>query len=143
MFRVMTRTIRVSTLLGVLLAAGCATTAPVPPVRHDIADLPMLETLRYQADRSVVIESPTVRAARLLYRGRVEPGSLAVETQRALEAAGWRLVSATSMPGPGTTQVYERGDAYLQVRIWEGGLFGYYTYLELSRTQPAARSATR
>ncbi len=131
-----------STILAVLLTIGCATTSPVPPLRSELADFPTLEGLSYRAGESVVIESPTVRAARLVYRGRLEPGSLAIETQKALEAAGWRLVTSTSVAGPGTTQVYERGDAFLQVRIWEGGLFNYYTYLEVSRTQLARRSVS-
>ncbi len=124
-----------------LLAAGCATTG-VPPLRSEFGDVPVLEGLSYRPDDSIVIETPTVRAARLLYRGRMEPGSVAVEMQKGLEANGWRLIRGTSVARHGTMQLYEKGEASLQLQVWEGGLFGYYTYLEVSGTRPTGRAAT-
>jgi hypothetical protein len=128
-------------ILGVLLlAAGCATTS-MPPLRSEFGDVPMLEGLTYQADESVVIETKSVRAARLLYRGRMEPGSVVVEMQKSLEANGWRLVRATSVARHGTIQLYEKGDASLQIQVWEGGSFNYYTYVEVSGTRPVTPGA--
>lgn len=125
-----------ATILGVLLlAAGCATTS-VPPLRSEFGDVPLLEGLSYQPAQSVIIETKSVRAARLLYRGRMEPGSVVVEMQKAIEANGWRLIRTTSVAGHGTMQLYEKGDASLQLQVWEGGMFGYYTYVEVSGTRP-------
>jgi hypothetical protein len=126
-----------TTLVVVLLvAAGCATTG-VPPLRSEFGDVPVLEGLTYRPDDSIVIETQNVRAVRLLYRGRMEPGSVAVEMQKGLEAAGWRLVRGTTVARHGTMQLFEKRDASLQVQVWEGGLFGYYTYVEVSGTRPA------
>ncbi len=126
---------RTVTLGVLLLAAGCATVS-VPPLRSEFGDVPLLEGLSYQPGQSVVIETKTVRAARLLYRGRMEPGSVVVEMQKGIEANGWRLVRTTAVAGHGTMQLYEKGEASLQLQVWEGGMFGYYTYVEVSGTRP-------
>ncbi len=131
-----------TTLVVLLLAAGCATTASIPPLRSEFSDVPVLEGLSYRPDDSIVIETQSVRAARLLYRGRMEPGSVAVEMQKGLETNGWRLVRSTSVARHGTMQLYEKGEASLQIQVWEGGLFGYYTYVEVSGTRPAHQSRT-
>ncbi len=127
-------------ILAVFLLTACATTTL--PVRGEFADIPVLAGLSYRVDESMIIESPSVRAARLLYRGRMEPGSLAVEMQKGLEANGWRLVRSTSISALGTTQLYEKQEASLQLRIWEAGLFNYYTYLDIATTRPTSRPAT-
>jgi hypothetical protein len=135
---------RLIVLATLVFAAGCATTASVPPLRSDLGEIPVLDGLSYRPADSFVMESRNVRAARLVYRGRLEPGSVAVELQKGLEAAGWRVVRTTSGSGgsgPGTIQFYEMGPASLQVQVWEGGLFGYYTYVEVSATRPIVAPA--
>jgi hypothetical protein len=85
---------------------------------------------------STVIESPTVKAARLVYRGRLEMDSLTVAMRTTLEANGWRHVTSTTSPH-GVTQVYEKAGSSLEVRLWEGWI---YTYVELTASralQPA------
>jgi hypothetical protein len=124
-----------------LLTAGCATVS-VPPLRSEFADVPVLEGLTYQPYESVVIEARNVRATRLLYRGHMEPGSVVVEMQKGLEANGWRLIRTTSIAGHRAVQLYEKGDASLQLQVWEDGLFNYYTYVELSGTRPVTPTAT-
>jgi len=59
--------------------------------------------------RSTVIESPTIKAARLFYKGRVTPDSLAVAFRTSLEANGWRDLSSTTAAQRGTTQVLRKG----------------------------------
>ena len=121
--------------LLLLLTTACATTAS-RPVRSEFEDIPVPKGLSYLEDRSTIIESPSVKAARLLYRGRIEAGSLAVAMRTTLEANGWRSVSATSAGDHGMLQVYEKTGNSLQVRIWEGI---YFTYVELTAsraTQP-------
>ena len=50
-----------------------------------------------------------MKAARLVYRGRVEPESLGTAMRSLLESNGWRPVSSTSIASNnGTTQVYEK-----------------------------------
>lgn len=115
--------------LVLLLSTACATTTS-RPVRSEFEDLPVPKGLAYRESGSVIIESPQVKAARLLYRGRIEPTSLAAALRATLEANGWRHVSSTSGT-EGTLQVYEKAGDSLQVRIWEGWV---YTYAEYTRT---------
>src|SRR5206468_480583 len=61
-----------ATLVLMLLATACATTR----LRTGFDDVPLPRGLTYQPQRSVVIESPSVKAAKLVYRGRLEPESL-------------------------------------------------------------------
>jgi hypothetical protein len=124
------------------LLGACASTKGIPPVRSEFMDIPLPEGLVYIADQSAVIESETVRAARLLYSSKFEPGSLVLSIQEGLAGAGWRLVRTSSFPNLGTVQIYEKGDASLQVRIWEGGAFKGSTYVELSGTRATARAKT-
>jgi hypothetical protein len=111
--------------------AACAS-APPRAVRSEFEDIPVPKGLTYQPNRSTVIESPMVKAARLVYRGRVEPESLSVAMRTTLEANGWRNVSSTTTAGTGMTQVYEKGGNSLQVQIWEGII---YTYVELTASR--------
>jgi hypothetical protein len=117
-------------LIG-FLVAGCAGTAPRPP-RSEFEDIPVPKGLTYQPDKSTVIESPSVKAARLIYRGRLEPESLGQAMRATLEANGWRHVSSTTTSGRGTVQVYEKANNALQVYISEGI---WYTYVELDATR--------
>ncbi len=120
----------VAVVLVAGLLIGCATTSR--PLRSEFEDIPVPKGLSYLEDRSTIIESPSVKAARLIYRGRIEPVSLGVAMRTTLEANGWRSVSATSAGGQGTTQVYEKGGNSLQVRVWEEW---YYTYVELTASR--------
>jgi hypothetical protein len=123
-----------------LTLSACSSTKGVPPIRSEFMDIPLPGGLVYIADRSAVIESETVRAARLMYSSKFEPGSLVLSIQEGLLGNGWRLVRTTSFPSLGTLQLYEKGEASLQVRIWEGGAFGASTYVELSGTRATART---
>ena len=60
----------VAAFLVLALTAGCATTSS-RPVRSEFEDIPVPKGLSYQPSKSTIIESPTVKAARLVYRGRV------------------------------------------------------------------------
>lgn len=125
--------------LVLVLTAACSTTQAVPPVRSEFGDIQLPEGLVYLADESAFIESGTARAARLVYKSSFEPGSLVLSLQTALEGSGWRLVRGTTFPKHGTIQLYEKGEASLQVRIWEGGAFNSRTYVELSGSRPTDR----
>ncbi len=131
-----------ATLAVAVALSACASTKGVPPLRSEFMDIPLPSGLEYVADQSAVIESETVRAARLMYSSKFEPGSLAISIQEGLLGNGWRLVRATSFPTLGTLQLYEKGEASLQVRIWEGGAFNGSTYVELSGTRATARAKT-
>jgi len=123
-----------------LSLSACSSTKGIPPIRSEFMDIPLPAGLEYIADQSAVIESETVRAARLVYSSKFEPGSLVLSIQEGLLGGGWRLVRATSFPKQGTIQLFERGEASLQVRIWEGGAFSGSTYVELSGTRATART---
>jgi hypothetical protein len=124
--------------VALLLATACAS-APSRPVRSEFEDIPVPKGLAYQSERSVVIESPSVKAARLVYRGRIEPDSLGSAMRTTLEANGWRHVSTTAAAKHGATQVYEKGGNSLQVQIWEGL---WYTYVELTGSRALMGPAT-
>ena len=110
-----------------LITTACVS-APPRPVRSEFEDIPVPKGLEYQARKSKVYESPSVKAAWLVYRGRVEMQSLALAMRTTLEANGWRNVSATSTSDQGTTQIYDKGGNTLHVRLWE---HLFYTYVEI------------
>ncbi len=118
-------------LLLVFVAVGCASSAARPP-RSEFEDILVPKGLTYQPSMSTVIESPSVKAARLVYRGRLEPESLGQAMRATLEANGWRHISSTSTSGRGTIQVYEKASNALQVHVYEGL---WYTYVELDATR--------
>ena len=118
----------------VTMVAGCAS-AP-RPVRSEFEDIPVPKGLALDASKTTIIESPSVKAGRLFYKGRVEPKSLATAFRTTLEANGWRHVSSTTFSKEGTTQVYEKDGNSLQVQIYEGW---WYTWVELIATRVLAR----
>ena len=126
----------VAAFLLLALTAGCATTSS-RPTRSEFEDIPVPKGLTYQPSKSTIIESPTVKAARLVYRGRLEVDSLAVAMRTTLEANAWRHVSSTSAAEHGITQVYEKSGSSLEVRLLDGW---WYTFVELtaSRSQQQA-----
>jgi hypothetical protein len=124
-------------MFPLMLLAGCAT-APTRPPASEFDDIPVPKGLHFHSDKSVLIETPSVKAARLVYRGRIQPDSLATAMRTTLEANGWRNVSSTAGGGKHATQVYEKAGTSLQVQIWEGLIF---TYVEITtgRGQTPAR----
>src|SRR5215468_8677734 len=98
--------IAVTLVLGLTLAA-CSSTKGIPPIRSEFMDIPLPGGLEYIADQSAVIETETVRAARLMYSSKFEPGSLVLSIQEGLLGQGWRLVRTSSFPGQGTMQLYQ------------------------------------
>jgi hypothetical protein len=122
----MTRRGLAATVAASLLFGACASTAP-RSARTDFEDIPVPKGLAYQADDSTIIETPNVKAVRYVYRGRLEPESLATAIRSTLEANGWRHVSSTRNKDHGATQVYEKEGDSLQVQVSEGI---WYTYAE-------------
>jgi hypothetical protein len=114
-----------------LTLTACASSPPKQP-RSEFEDIPVPKGLTLDWNKSTIIESPTVKAARLFYKGRLEPDSLATAFRATLEANGWRHLSSTTSSDKGTTQVYEKAGQSLQVLIYEGW---YYTWVELSATR--------
>jgi hypothetical protein len=136
------KTKMLATLAVAVALSACASTKSIPPLRSEFMDIPLPGGLEYIPGESAVIESETVRAARLMYSSKFEAGSLVLSIQEGLVGSGWRLVRASSFPTLGTIQLYEKGEASLQVRIWEGGAFNGSTFVELSGTRATARAKT-
>ena len=89
-----------------------------------------------------MIESPSVKAARIFYKGRVEVESLAVALRTTLEANGWRHLSSTTASDKGVTQIYDKPGSSLQVTVYESW---YYTWVEMAATRlitPAGTAST-
>ena len=122
----------------IVTIAGCATFTP-RAARSEFEDIPVPKGLAYVDGESTIIESPNVKAAKLVYRGRVEPVSLGNAMRSTLEANGWRHVSSATAGDKGTTQVYEKPGNALQVRVWESW---YYTYVELTASRTLTSAAT-
>ena len=121
-----------SLVLGIMLTlTACASSPPQPP-RSEFEDIPVPKGLTLDWNKSTVIESPTLKAARLVYKGRVEPDSLGLLFRTTLEANGWRHLTTTTGSDKGTTQVYDKSGNSLQVLIYEGL---YYTWVEVSATR--------
>ena len=124
--------------LVLALTAGCATTSP-KAARSEFEDIPVPKGLTYQPSKSTIIESPTVKAARLVYRGRLEVESLGIAMRTTLEANGWRHVSTTSAGDHGVTQVYEKSGSSLEVRVLDGW---WFTYIELTASRAQQQATT-
>src|SRR5262245_36708326 len=128
----------VAAFLVLAFAAGCAS-APPKAVRSEFEDIPVPKGLAYQPDKSTIIESPTVKAARLVYRGRLEVESLAVAMRTTLEANGWRHVSSTAVADHGVTQIYKKAASSLEVRVIDSW---WYTFVELTASRANQHAAT-
>ena len=115
----------------VLSMSACASSPP-RQAHSEFEDIPVPGGLALDWDKSTVIESPSVKAARLVYKGRIQPDSLTVAFRTTLEANGWHHMTSTTSSDKGTTQVYEKGGSSLQVSIYEGI---YYTWVEVSATR--------
>ena len=91
----------------VLALTACASTPPKVQ-RSEFEDIPVPKGLAVDLNRSTIIESPSVKAARIFYKGRIEPDSLSVALRTTLEANGWKHLSSTTASDKGTTQVSRR-----------------------------------
>jgi hypothetical protein len=123
------------------LAAGCVTTQSSAPTQLVFDDIPMPSALTYLEDKAVIIESPAVKAARVVYRGRVTLATLGPAMRSNLETNGWKHVSSATTGPHGTVQIYEKDRSALQVRLWED-IFFTYVEVTTSRLAPAAPAAS-
>src|SRR5215470_9517834 len=112
----MRRLVILSTI--VLTLTACASSPPRAQ-RSEFEDIPVPRGLTLDLNKSTIIESPAVKAARLFYKGRLEPDSVGVAFRTTLEANGWRHLSSTTSADKGTTQLYEKDGSSLQVLIYE------------------------
>ncbi len=126
---------RLLIFLTIVSTVTACASSPPRAQRSEFEDIPVPKGLELDWSRSTVIESPTIKAARLFYKGRITPDSLAVAYRSTLEANGWRHVSTTTTDR-GTTQVYEKAGSPLQVLIYEGW---YYTWAEVSATRVVSK----
>jgi hypothetical protein len=101
--------IRVITVVTAVFALAACASNPPRPVKSQFEDIPVSKGMSYQSGESMSIETPTVQAAREVYRGRVEIESLATATRTTLE-------------------VYEKQGTSLQVLLWEGLIYTYAEY---------------
>ena len=131
---------RLLVLSAVVVTLTACASSPPRPQRSEFEDITVPKGLSLDLNKSTIIESPTVKAARLFYKGRLEPDSLGVAFRTTLEANGWRHLSSTTSADKGITQVYEKTGNSLQVMIYEGL---YYTWVEVSATRVVTASQAR
>jgi hypothetical protein len=129
-----------SLLLGILLTVTACASSPTQPPRSEFEDIPVPKGMTLDRGKSTVIESPTLKAARLVYKGRIEPDSLGLLFRTTLEANGWRHLTTASGSDKGTTQVYDKSGNSLQLLIYEGL---YYTWVEMSATRLVAPATSQ
>ena len=118
-----------------LALAACASN-PTRPVKSQFEDIPVAKGMSYRAGDSTVIETPSVQAAREVYRGRIELESLATATRATLEANGWRHVSTSKTAQHGVNQTFEKQGTALQVLLWENWVYTYAEYTTARVLQP-------
>jgi len=128
---------RLLVLSVIALTLSACASSPARPQRTEFEDIPVPAGLTLDLNKSTIIESPTVKAARLFYKGRLQPESLGVAFRTTLEANGWHHVSSTTSAEKGITQVYDKAGNSLQVLIYEGF---YYTWVEVSTTKAVTAS---
>ena len=80
----------------IMLTLTACASSPTRPQRSEFEDIPVPKGLTVDMDKSTIIESPAVKAARIFYKGRVEPDSLGTAFRTTLEANGWRHLSSTT-----------------------------------------------
>jgi len=73
--------------LCLMTLSACASNPPKIQ-RSEFEDIPVPKGLTVDLNKSTIIESPEVKAARLFYKGRVEIESVAVAFRTTLEANG-------------------------------------------------------
>ena len=111
-----------------LLLTACSTTSGRPAL-SEFQDIPVVETMAYDAERSTIIEASKIKAARFVYKGRVEVQSLGTSMRTGLEQNGWKHVATTTGSQRSITQLYSKGQSQLQLLIWEGS---WNTFLEVT-----------
>ncbi|HZO38055.1 MAG TPA: hypothetical protein VFE97_02440 [Methylomirabilota bacterium] len=118
-----------STVVIMIFATGCTTTTTA---RRHFDDITVPSGMAYQADDSILIESPNLKAAHLVYRGRLEPVTVSDAMRTRLEAGGWRQVSRTNTIKDGMRQVYEKDGNAMELHVYEGL---WYTYLAINASE--------
>src|SRR5207253_11466357 len=103
-----------ATVVIMLCATGCATTA----ARRQFDDITLPAGMAYQPQDSAVIESPTIKAAELAYRGRLEPVTLGAAMRTRREASGRRHILRPSL-----SKVRPRSDYVKACHAPEGNIF--------------------
>ena len=99
---------RFVTLFVIAMSLAAGASSPPKQARSEFEDIPVPAGLTLDSSKSTVIESPSLKAARLVYKGRIEPGSLGIAFRTTLEANGWRHLTSATGSEKGTTQVYTR-----------------------------------
>ncbi len=128
-------------LPALLALTACATSSP-PRAISGFEDIVVPRGFAYTPAQSTVIESPSVQAARLVYRGRIEPDSARVVLRATMEANGWRHVSTTASDR-GIVQVYDKAGMSVETQIYEGLWFTYAVFTAArSLHAPAAVTST-
>ena len=123
---------RVVVIAGLALVLTACSGAPIQPSLTSFSDIPTPEGMNYQPDRSGVSDGPTVKVARLVYRGRLEVESLSASMRQGLEQRGWKHLRTTTTANRTIVMTFEKPGADLQISLWEGGGFNYYTYLDVT-----------
>src|SRR5438552_583472 len=95
---------RIVIVAATALALSACATNPPRPVKSQFEDIPVAKGMSYVAGDSMAIETPTVQAAREVYRGRIELESLSAATRATLEANGRRHISTRKTAQHGIRQ---------------------------------------
>jgi hypothetical protein len=127
---------RVLVAAGLCLALAACSGAPIQPALTSFTDIPVPEGMAYQPDRSGVVDGPTIKAARLVYKGRLEVESLSASMRQGLEQNGWKHVRTATAANRSINMVFEKPGADLQLTVWEGS---WNTFLDITVGRVSSR----
>src|SRR6266849_7852748 len=77
---------RLLIFIAIVCTLSACASSPPQGQRSEFEDIPVPKGLELDWSRSTIIESPTIKAARLFYKGRITPDSLAVAFRSTLDA---------------------------------------------------------
>jgi hypothetical protein len=130
--------VRVPLVLSALLLAGCASTGGLP--RQPFTDIPVAEQWQPYSRDWVVIETPGVTAAKLVYFTKADVAATLAEVRRLMPGSGWReraterFVNAEGFQGQWAD--YTKGDDICRVTVIEGATA---THVDLTLARRSAR----
>jgi hypothetical protein len=101
-------------------------TAASAPMFYDFQDIPVPSELSLQSDQSTVFQGGGVKTGLLVFKGRVDPGSVINFFQVSLAREKWRMKG--SIRYRKSLLLFEKDDRFCIINVHEGHL---YTYVEI------------
>lgn len=132
------RAVRVLLVVSALVLGACASTGGLP--RQPFTDVPVAEQWQPYSRDWVVIETPGVTAAKLVYFTKTDVDATLSEVRRLMPGSGWRERATERFVNPegfrGQWADYAKGDDICRVTVIEGASA---THVDLTLARRPAR----